>query len=114
MSILLIILIIVLFFTIVKFLKPKESFDNNCVYKVKPNFTLKYSDYLKTDENGDVELNEETGFVMFKDGINKINMINEIDHDLKYSLAEDLNEMLQNPFNSSYKLFDKTNCLLNY
>ena len=112
MSILLIILIIVLFFLIFRSLQPKENFDNNCVYKMKPQFTLRYSNFFETDKNGDISIDDD-GYVVFKKDVT-IDMSDEVDNDLKTSVVEDLNEMLQNPFNPSYKLLDKTNCLLSY
>ena len=113
MSILFIILIIVLIYITINFFKQTENFDNNCVYKIRPKFTLNYSEFFETDEDGNVQIDDDTGYVKII-GDKQIDISKVIDNDLKYSVVEDLNEIIQNPFNPSYKLFDKENCFLNY
>ena len=59
MKFLLFLFIIVLLIQFIKHLLLKEGFDNNCFYNFKPEFSLKISNILKLDENGDLSLNDD-------------------------------------------------------
>ena len=92
--------------------KQNESFDGNCINKIKPTFSLKLSDYFETDENDDLKFDDK-GYVDISYGNMDIGTPFEKD---KGSFGEDLNILLSNPFESFDKnrILNYNNCRLSY
>ena len=109
MKFLLFLFIIVLLIQFIKHLILKEGFDNNCFYNFKPDFTLKISDFLKTDENGDLTLNGD-GYAEINGSISDISEI--MYEDLSNNLYGDISAILESPFQNS--LLNKKTCKFNY
>ena len=109
MKFLLFLFIIVLLIQFIKHLILKEGFDNNCFYNFKPDFTLKISEFLKTDENGDLSLNSD-GYAEISGSISDISEI--MYEDLSNNLYGDINAILESPFQNS--LLNKKTCKFSY
>lgn len=109
MKFLLFLFIIVLLIQFIKHLILKEGFDNNCFYNFKPDFTLKISEFLKTDENGDLTLNGD-GYAEINGSISDISEI--MYEDLSNNLYGDISAILESPFQNS--LLNKKTCKFNY
>ena len=98
MKFLLFLFIIVLLIQFIKHLILKEGFDNNCFYNFKPDFTLKISNFLKLDENGDLSLNSD-GYAEISGTISDIS--ETLYEDLSNNLYGDISAILESPFQNS-------------
>ena len=79
--------------------KQNESFDGNCINKIKPTFSLKISDYYGDDFDNSGKIDISYG---------DMDIANPFHKD-KVSFGKDLKILLSDPFES----FDK-NSILNY
>ena len=95
----------------IKYLVLKEGFDNNCFYNFKPNFSLKISNFLKLDENGDLSLNDD-GYAEISGNITDTNNKNILYQDLSNNLYGDISAILESPFQNS--LLNKETCKFSY
>ena len=109
MKFLLFLFIIVLLIQFIKHLILKEGFDNNCFYNFKPDFTLKISNFLKLDENGDLSLNSD-GYAEISGTISDIS--ETLYEDLSNNLYGDISAILESPFQNS--LLNKKTCKFSY
>jgi hypothetical protein len=111
MKFLLFLFIIVLLIQFIKHLLLKEGFDNNCFHNFKPNFTLKMSEFLKLDENGELSLNDE-GYAEISGNIKGSNNMNILYQDLSNNLYGDISAILESPFQNSF--LNEETCKFSY
>ena len=109
-----VLLIIVLFVKIYQWATQKyEHFDNNCIYNIRPSFSLKLSDSFKRDASNNLKYDDKGNIE-----INYANMdiMSNYNKDMIENGKNDLQILLSNPFGelNENKLLNYQSCKLSY
>lgn len=108
------VLLVVVFVQLYKYRRNiYESFDGNCIRKLKPSFTFKISDYFERDEDGQLIINNN-GLVDISYGL--IDIKTYYNNDMGQATMDDVSILLSKPFidKSFDKLYNRQNCKLSY
>ena len=113
MKFLFIILFVVVTILFLKNMNVIESFDGNCIIRKIPRINTNISSYFQRDEEGNVIIDDEGNVVYIETSLIDNNTWDKSIED-NLNVYDDFEDILGNPFDSTYNYYDNENCTLNY